>query len=278
MADQHDIRELFDATAFDKNGDKLGSIKEIFVDDNSGKPTFIEVGHGLFGMSSSLVPLRGAALEGEDLNLAFSKDRIKDAPDLAADRNLSAEQQQELYRHYGVESSPEVAGFVGTQPNGGAADVEQERDREAERKVAEERAASEPQHAAAGGRVENGNDDELILSEERLNVSKDRVATGEARLRKYVVEDKQTVEVPVTREEVRVERTPIDPEEAKNYRGDISEGETSVTLHEERVNVSKESVPVEKVSLNKEQVADKQTVSETLRKEQVDADEAAQDK
>lgn len=82
MANEHQLKELFDATAFDNEGEKLGSVKEIFVDDNTGDPTFVEVSHGLFGMSSSLVPLRGASFDAGELKLAFVKDRIKDAPDL----------------------------------------------------------------------------------------------------------------------------------------------------------------------------------------------------
>ncbi|MDR4156675.1 DUF2382 domain-containing protein, partial [Bacillus cereus] len=70
-----------------------------------------------------------------------------------------------------------------------------------------------------------------------------------------IVTETETVEVPVEREEVRLVRTPISEEDAKKI-GDqgISEGEASVTLHEDRVNVTKESVPVEKISLGKETV------------------------
>ena len=118
------------------------------------------------------------------------------------------------------------------------------------------------------------NEGEIIRSEERLNVQKDKVQTGEARLRKYVVTDTETVEVPVTREEVRVERTPISEEEAANLKGNIDEAgqEASVTLNEERVSVNKETVPVEKVSLNKEQITETERHTEELRKEQIDSD------
>lgn len=291
MANERDLKELFEATAYDNTGDKLGDIKEIFVDDETGAPTFVEVGHGLFGMSSSLVPLRGANFEGDALNLAFSKDRVKDAPDLDSDRNLTSEQQDELYRHYGVQDAPGITG-VGSDRREAAA---------GEREVAGDKAGYAAAGAGAGAgvgaaadgkhhaeadvdaqrraaadvdaqRQAAGNADEIIRSEERLNVGKERVASGEARLRKYVVEDTEQVEVPVTREEVRVERTPISEEEAKNFTGNIGEEEASVTLHEERVNVSKGTVPVEKIALNKEQVQDTETVSETVRKEQFDTE------
>lgn len=289
MADQREIKVLFDATAYDKNGDKLGSIKEIYVDDQDGQPTFVEVGHGLFGMSSSLVPVRGGRLENDELHLAFSKDRIKDAPSLDADRNLSSQQQEELYRHYGVEGSAAPSGFTGGQSTertgttagqgaaagagvgaagaGAAAGA----NRGTEKNTTEQK--SNTQAAQARGNAGEGED--IVLSEERLNVDKERVATGEARLRKYVVEDTETVEVPVTHEEVRLERTPISDEEAAKLKGTdtrIGDSETSITLHEERVNVSKEEVPVERVNLTKEQVRDTEKVSETVRKEELDTE------
>lgn len=290
----NDIKDLFKATAYDNAGDKLGSVKEIFVDDKSGQPTFVEVNHGLFGMNSSLVPMRGHKFDGENLNLAFSKDRVKDAPDFDADQALTPEQQNEIYRHYGLDNVEDTtrygdtagdrsasddrstldrheaagdrsaagAGVAGAGVAGaGVAGANTERDNAAEREVSANTAAA-------------GNEGEIIRSEEQLNVQKEKVQTGEARLRKYVVTDTETVEVPVTREEVRVERTPISAEEAANFKGNIDESgqEASVTLSEERVNVNKETVPVEKVSLNKEQITETERHTEELRKEQIDTD------
>lgn len=106
-----EIRALFDATAIDKSGDKLGSIKEVFVDDRTGQPTFVEVGHGLFGMSSSLVPLRGSSLSGDTLNLGFSKDAIKDAPNIDADNGLSVEEENRIYEHYQLTDARDVDYF-----------------------------------------------------------------------------------------------------------------------------------------------------------------------
>ena len=90
-----------------------------------------------------------------------------------------------------------------------------------------------------------------------------------ARLRKYVVTEQQSVQVPVTREEVRLEREPINPD---NYdeavsEADISEEDHVVTLHEERPVVQTEAVPVERVRLSKETVTDQETVPGEVRKE-----------
>lgn len=291
------IKDLFNATAYDNNGEKLGDVNEVFVDDQSGQPTFVEVNHGLFGMNSSLVPLRGHDFSGDDLKLGFSKDRIKDAPDFDSDKPLTPEAQSDIFKHYGLDNARDVtdykdsnldskrdvqagadkdhnltagAGAAGAGVAGAHAD-EKKADTHTTDAAATERKAGVADDAAA---ARTNNDGELIRSEEQLNVNKERVATGEARLRKYVVTDTESVEVPVEREEVRVERTPINAEDAKNYNGAISgdSEEASVTLHEERVNVNKETVPVEKINLKKDTVRDTETHTEELRKEQIDTD------
>ncbi|MBV7295663.1 PRC and DUF2382 domain-containing protein [Corynebacterium sp. TAE3-ERU12] len=248
------IRDLFNATAYDKDGDKLGDVKEVFVDEQTGQPTFVEVSHGLFGMSSSLVPMRGHHFEGEELKLAFGKDRIKDAPEMDADKALSPDEERTVYAHYGVDSLDNVENY-----DAGRTEAREE-------------------HAPAAGHVDgaNSNDDTLIRSEERLNVSTDRVASETARLRKYVVTETEQVEVPVSHEEVRLEREPISAEEAAKIKDShIGEEEVELTLHEERVNVDKETVPVEKVKMSKEQVDGTRTVEGEVRKErfETNADE-----
>ena len=301
------IKDLFNATAYDNNGEKLGDVNEVFVDDQSGQPTFVEVNHGLFGMNSSLVPLRGHDFSGDDLKLGFSKDRIKDAPDFDSDKPLTPEAQSDIFKHYGLESAHDVTDYKDSNLDS-KRDVQAGADKEhnltagagaagaagagagvagagvAGAHADEKKAATHTTDAAATERkagvadnaaaARTNNDGELIRSEEQLNVNKERVATGEARLRKYVVTDTESVEVPVEREEVRVERTPINAEDAKNYNGAISgdSEEASVTLHEERVNVNKETVPVEKINLKKDTVRDTETHTEELRKEQIDTD------
>jgi uncharacterized protein (TIGR02271 family) len=117
-------------------------------------------------------------------------------------------------------------------------------------------------------------DDAMTLSEERLNVGTERVEAGRARLRKYVVTENVTETVPVSREEVRIEREPItDANIGSAMDGPaISEEEHEVTLTAERPVVEKEAVPVERVRLDTETVTGHEQVSDTVRKEQVDTD------
>lgn len=271
MTTQNNIRDLFNTTAFDSNGEKLGDVQEVFVDDHSGQPTFVEVKHGLFGMSSSLVPLKGHRLQGEDLQLAFPKDRIKDAPDVNADEGLTPEEQNRIFEHYGIAGAQNQNEYV-------ADDRRDERHAGTTEAagVAGTTAAADRDHADLDrDRVETdraADDNSIVRSEEQLDVEKEQVQSGKARLRKYVVEDKETVEVPVTREEVRVERTPISEADAENFRGEIGEDEASVALNEERVDINKRTVPVEKVSLEKDQVTETERHTETLAKEQIETD------
>jgi uncharacterized protein (TIGR02271 family) len=119
-------------------------------------------------------------------------------------------------------------------------------------------------------------DDAMTRSEERLNVGTRSEEVGRARLRKYVVSENVTETVPVSREEVRVEREPItDANVGAAMDGPaISEEEHEVTLHAERPVVDKEAVPVERVRLDKDTVTDEARVDEELRKERIDVDGA----
>jgi uncharacterized protein (TIGR02271 family) len=117
-------------------------------------------------------------------------------------------------------------------------------------------------------------DNAMTLSEERLNVGTRREEVGRARLRKYVVTENVTQTVPVTREEVRIEREPITDANIGNALDGpaISEEEHEVTLHAERAVVEKEAVPVERVRIDKQTVTDQENVSDTVRKEAVETD------
>ena len=273
MADFNRIEDLANATAYDVDGDKVGGVKDVYVNDTTGQPDFVSVNHGLFGGGDSIVPLRGHTLRDGELHLAFPKDRIEDAPDLDENGHLTTEDQEAFYRHYGLENTQDVTTYetndnryaegaaAGTAGAGAAAGAGYAADRNVD---------TERRDFAEGERVdENG---EIIRSEEQLNVSKDRVESGQVRLRKYVVNETETVDVPVEREEVRVVREPITDADRANYDGNIGEQEASVTLHEDRVNVSKDSVPVEKVSLEKDTVQDTERVSEDVRKERFETD------
>jgi uncharacterized protein (TIGR02271 family) len=117
-------------------------------------------------------------------------------------------------------------------------------------------------------------DDAMTRSEEELRVGTERREAGRVRLRKYVVTENEQRTVPVRREEVRVEREPIDGGNVDQALDgpEISEEEHEVVLHEERPVVDKEVVPKERVRLSTEEHTDEETISEDVRKERIETD------
>jgi uncharacterized protein (TIGR02271 family) len=244
----------------DNDGDKIGTIDEIYLDADTGEPEWALVSTGLFGSKSTFVPIRDASQDGDALRVPYDKAQVKDAPKMDPDGQLSQSEESELYRHYGLEYSDAGSGSgLGT----GA-------DRETTR-------TATGRETETTGRDVSGptTDDAMTRSEEELRVGKTERETGRARLRKYVVEDEVTQTVPVRREEVRVEREPITDANIDDATSGpaISEEEHEVVLHEEEPVAEKRAVPKERVRLDKEQRTEERQVSDTVRKEQIEVDD-----
>jgi hypothetical protein len=111
-------------TAVDRDGDKIGSIEDVYLDRQSGEPEWLAVKTRLLGTRVSFVPIRGAQPEGDDVRVAFEKDKVKDAPNIDPDGELSPEEERTLYDHYGrseygawtAESEGRSAGVLGADP------------------------------------------------------------------------------------------------------------------------------------------------------------------
>jgi len=115
-------------------------------------------------------------------------------------------------------------------------------------------------------------DETLQLREEELQARKTSVETGRVQLGKEVVEEQRTMEVPVTREEVYVERHPVERRPADEPI-DASEKETiRVPVTEERVEVEKQPVVYEEVGVSKRVTQEKRQVSDTVRREELRTD------
>ena len=258
MISQNDIQRLGGATVYTGDGDKVGSVGQIYLDDQSGAPEWVSVKTGLFGTKESFVPLDKATLNGDRIEVPFGKDRVKDAPRVDADGDLSPAEEDQLYTYYGLSST---AGRL----TGSGYDSTDNRDASFT-----EDSRYDTGHDTSGPST----DDAMTRSEERLVAGTRTEEAGKARLRKYVVTEQQQVTVPVTREEVTLDREPItDGNVGSALDGPaISEEEHEVTLHAERPVVEKEAVPVERVRLDKETVTDQERVSADVRKEEIEVD------
>ena len=272
-------RTLAGKTMMGSGGEKLGTIDTLYADREDGDPTFATVNTGLFGSKTHFVPLADATLSGDTVNVPYAKDLVNSAPNIDPDAELEPAEEQRLYSHYGVgghgreiDSQNSGTQTSGTQTSGmqtgtaaaGAAGAAGAmgtgtRDDDARGTVG---------HDTSGPTTDNA----MTRSEERLDVGVEKTEAGRARLRKYIVSEKETVTVPVSHEEVRVEREPItDANAGAAYDGPaLSEEEHEVVLTGERAVVNKETVPVERVRLDTETVTEQQRVTEEVRKEQIE--------
>lgn len=82
------------------NGAKVGSVGQVYLDDQSGDPCWVTIKTGLFGTSESFAPLQGANVNGDDVTIAYTKEQVKDAPRVESDGQISPEEEDRLYRHY----------------------------------------------------------------------------------------------------------------------------------------------------------------------------------
>ena len=250
MANTMNAGSLVDAEVFDPSGDKIGKVGEVYLRDDSQQPAWIMVKSGLFNNHETMVPLQGARMHEHGIQVGVSKEQIKQAPELDPRGRLSEQDSARLYRHYGIR--PEVPDSRGP--------------------VDAPRPGRGPKRGQGSG---PGQPAEMIRSEERLNVGTEQVESGRVRLRKYVVTEQQQVTVPVSHEEVRVEREPIDPNRRGTLPQDggrLGEAEQEVVLHEEKPVVRTETVPVERVRVGTETVTEEQTVGGEVHKERVDVE------
>ena len=230
-----------------EDGDTIGTVKNIYTDHQSGNPEWATVSSGLFGMKSHFVPLAGATPAGEDVHVPVTKDQVQSAPAVDPDGELSEIEEQRLFEHYGVPYTSEGSTTAREAPAGG--------------RTAEGHDTSGPT-----------TDEAMTRSEEELRVGTARQERGRARLRKYVVTEHVQQTVPVSHEEVRLEREPITDaniDEAMSGPA-ISEEEHEVVLSEEVPVVEKRAVPKERVRLGTETVTDETEISEEVRKERIE--------
>jgi uncharacterized protein (TIGR02271 family) len=255
MPDIQTVRSWEGRAMVDGDGDRIGNIDAIYVDDQTGEPEWALVHTGLFGAKSTFVPLAQASDRNSDVQVPYQKQLVKDAPRIDPDQHLSEAEEQQLWAHYGLD--------YGSGSTTGIAD----RDRDG--------VDDDVQDSAVGRDVSGPTtDDAMTRSEEELRVGTTSRERGRVRLRKYVTTEHEQVTVPVQREEVRVEREPITDAnlDAATSGPAISEEEHEVVLREEEPVVEKRVVPRERVRLDKETMTQQEQVAGEVRKEHIEVE------
>ena len=255
MAGDMTLERLDGRPVIGSDGSKIGTVQDIYFDQDTREPEWALVKTGMFGSKSTFVPITNATVQGDELQVPFSKDQVKGAPNLDDDGELSQDEEAMLAQHYGMSYS-EAPSDTGLPQGGGQ--------------------ATQTTEAPTVGRDTSGptTDDAMTRSEEELRIGKVRRPSGLVRLRKHIVQEQVSTTVPVEREQVRVEREPItEANMGKAMDGPaLSEEEHEVTLTEEQVVVDKEVVPKERIRLDKDVVVEEQQVSETVAREEIEVE------
>lgn len=223
---------------YSSDGEKIGRVEEVFVDDETGHPEWIGLGTGFFGTKRVLVPVAGASTREGGVLVPYSKDHVKDTPDIDDD-HIDHETERLLYSHYGLEGGLDTG-----------------------------LASSARNRPDSPGDQEDGQPS-VTRSEEELRVGKETTEAGRLRLHKWTETEQVDVPVELRREKARVTREPVDGTVSTDEIGDES---LEVTLREERAVVAKEAVAKERIGIEKDVETETETVSESLRKERVDVE------
>ncbi|WNV88522.1 PRC and DUF2382 domain-containing protein [Umezawaea sp. Da 62-37] len=284
MIDQKTVERLYECDVIDARGDRIGSVKQVWLDEASGQPIWASVHTGLFGMRESFVPIQDAQVKDKHITVPVEKQKVKDAPEVdASGGRLSDAEQADLYEYYGMIPAANRGEHDRLTQRSGNKVTGQERMAGQERMTEEQRMADRQratgtrdqigreQTRTTGQQARDTSRQSMTRSEEQLKVGTEQVEAGRVRLVKHVVTEQQNVTVPVSHEEVRVVREPVDPNDASARGGRAFQNEEAeVVLHEERPVVQKETIAVERVGLDKETVTEQRTVGGEIRKERVD--------
>ena len=269
MIDQSQAQQLIGQQLHTTEGDKIGKIGQIYIDDYHGQPEWVTVNTGLFGTSESFVPLAEATLSGNDLVVPYTKDQIKNAPNIDDAGHVSEAEEQTLYQHYNIAYTTEGSTFADTTSTGTAGTAGY-----TDTNTSAYTEGTNENTTTGYDTSGQSTDSAMTRSEERLNVGTEQVQAGKARLRKWVETENVQVDVPIRTEKAVLVTEPItDANRGDAYDGPaITEDEHEIILNTERPVVSKETVAKERVRLDTQVEEHTETVDQDVRKERIEVE------
>jgi len=284
-------------TVYDQSGEKIGKVDDLFLDEND-RPEYIGVKMGFLGLRSTLIPMEIAQVDDADRSVRVSQDKgyVKDGPTFDDDSDITPEFEEQVYSYYGLTreggysergsyggyysgSDEEGYGTGSATSSAGAATGATSGSGNVgpgmsmgDREGGEYREHSEHEEGVAGeGRQDLEDRDEIRVqrSEEELVAGTREREAGRVGVRKRVRTDRERISVPKRREEVRVDRVPVEGGRAASG-AEIGEDEVVMPVTEEEVVVSKRAVVKEEVRVSADVVEEEEVVEEEVRREEVE--------
>ena len=258
---------------YDHSGEKIGKVDDLFLDEND-QPEYIGVKMGFLGTKSTLIPMDVVTPDDDQQQLVVSqpKQKVKDGPSFDDDREITPEYEQQVRQYYGLTgagSTDERGGYgqyygeeTGTGPGIAMGD----------REGGEFREHGREEEGVREGESDLEDRDELRVqrTEEEVRAGVREREAGHMNVRKRVRTDREQLSVPKRREEVTVDRVPVNE---VGTGAEIGEDEVSVPVVEEEVVVEKRPVVKEELRIRKDVVQEEEVVETDVRKEEVDIDD-----
>ena len=261
---------------YDPTGSKIGKVDDLFVDEGD-QPEYLGVKMGLLGTKSTLIPWELVEVREDEGRIiaALDKDRVKDGPAFDDDKEITPEFENEVYSYYGLQrtSSTEDRGSYADYTSGTTGESVGPGMAMGDTETGEFR-----EHAADDEGVNQSRGDDLADEDElRVQRTEEELAAGtrereagQLKVRKRVRTDREQIEVPTRHEEISVERVHVEGEASE---AEIGEDEVRVPVTEEEVVVEKRPVAKEEVRIRKDVVSDTETVEEDVRREEVEVED-----
>jgi uncharacterized protein (TIGR02271 family) len=235
--------------AYDRGGERIGEITNVFLDTDTGRPEWVTIKTGWFGMNSSFAPIVGSTTHEEGIRLDVDKDVVKDSPQVGDAGALDADEERRLYEHYHIDTAAGRDAYVTEERTRYGYDISRRADE--------------------GYDIDLRDEAAMTRREEEVDVGTRREETGRVRLRKYVTTEQETVTVPVEKERVVVE---TEPAHGTSTTGDLRDEEAEIVVHEDKVDVDKRVVDKETVRAGKEKISEAEKVQADVRKEHIDVE------
>src|ERR671921_1853010 len=274
LEDQYEGYEVYD-----RNGEKIGKVDDLFINE-SNQPEYIGVKMGFLGLEgTSLIPweLTRVNEEGHRIEVSVDRAQVKEGPSFDDDEDITPEYEERVRSHYGL-GAMQGAADSGTYGDY-YADEEREGEvgpgvRMGDTETGEFHGHGRKQEGVNQPGDDLEDEDELRVqrTEEELRAGTREREAGAMRVRKRVRTDREQISVPTRHEEVSVERVPVEGREASE--AEIGEDEVVMPVTEEEVVVEKRPVVKEEIRVRKDVVHGEEVVEEDVRKEEVDVEDA----